>query len=176
MGCAVKAVAVAVMRWGNQASMRRPRCSGSPRLLAACRPHVCASRSFLEQLTERNPRSVKTVHRLALESSCNTISYACHYCGRTNGARTRDHKVPRLFGGGTLGTANIVRCCQMCNGIKSARHYGTFVSLFGLFLEEHGEEYRAADPDDGKAIRAMSRKFSRWLRTLHFPSTATSPE
>src|SRR5436189_101217 len=26
-------------------------------------------------------------------------SYACHYCQRTDGRPTRDHKVPKLFGG-----------------------------------------------------------------------------
>lgn len=92
------------------------------------------------------------------------MEYACHYCGRTGGSRTKDHKVPKIYGGGALGTENIVRCCQMCNVIKSARHYGMFVALFGEFLELHGEEYRSANPDDGKSIRLMSRKFASWLR------------
>ena len=103
-------------------------------------------------------------------------NYSCHYCGRANGARTRDHKVPRFYGGAGLGRENIVVCCTMCNMIKSARPYGKFVLLLGEFLERHGEEYRAADPDDREVIRAMQRRFDRWLRSLHCASTATSPE
>ena len=26
-------------------------------------------------------------------------TYACHYCERTDGSKTRDHKLPRMFGG-----------------------------------------------------------------------------
>lgn len=47
-------------------------------------------------------------------------SYVCHYCERTDGSQTRDHKLPRMFGGtGLQGT--IARCCLMCNIIKGAR-------------------------------------------------------
>lgn len=97
------------------------------------------------------------------------MEYACHYCGRTDGKRTRDHKLPQVFGGRGLGSANIVRCCQMCNVIKSARHYGMFVALFGEFLQLHGEEYRATNPDDASGIRLMSRKFAAWLREQNAP-------
>ena len=94
------------------------------------------------------------------------LQYACHYCGRTNGARTRDHKIPRLYGGKSL-VGNVVRCCMMCNMIKSSRPYGFFLPLLNEFLEEHGVEYRAADPDDRKCISAMARKFRNWLKTQH---------
>ena len=56
--------------------------------------------------------------------------YRCHYCGRTDGAETRDHKVPRTCGGAGRGAENIVLCCKMCNMIKSAREYGMFVAFF----------------------------------------------
>ena len=91
--------------------------------------------------------------------------YACHYCQRTDGRQTRDHKVPKAFGG-TKSAANIVRCCLMCNTIKESRPYALFVLLFGEFLDLHGEEYRAADPDDGRLISKMHKKFSMWLHAL----------
>jgi 5-methylcytosine-specific restriction endonuclease McrA len=81
------------------------------------------------------------------EISGSGATYACHYCGRANGLRTKDHKIPRIFGGAGL-AGNIVRCCLMCNMIKSARPYGLFVVLFREFLEAHGAEYLSADPDD----------------------------
>jgi 5-methylcytosine-specific restriction endonuclease McrA len=102
--------------------------------------------------------------------------HACHYCGRTDGTRTRDHKVPRYYGGAGRGPENIAVCCMMCNMVKSAREYGMFVLLFGEFLEHYGEEYRAAHPDDREAIRSMQRRFDRWLRSLHSASTPTSPQ
>ena len=102
-------------------------------------------------------------------------SYSCHYCARTNGTRTRDHMLPRKLGG-TGAAANIVRCCHMCNVIKAAREYVAFMAFFGEFLREHGEEYRAADPDHGKSIRDMSRKFTKWLRALQeMPRGAERP-
>ena len=88
--------------------------------------------------------------------------YACHYCGRTNGKRTRDHKVPRVYGGALLGATNIVLCCALCNTIKGAREYGTFAAFFQEFLAAHGDEYRTADPD-GPAV-VMKKQFSRWLK------------
>jgi len=97
------------------------------------------------------------------------MEYACHYCGRTDGQRTKDHKVPKVFGGKLLGPDNIVLCCRMCNMIKSARHYGMFVALFGEFLELHGEQYLAANPDDARCHRVMSRKFRSWLKQQQAP-------
>ena len=91
------------------------------------------------------------------------MEYACHYCGRTNGMRTRDHKIPKAFGGSAMGTMNIVHCCRMCNAIKSARHYGMFVAFFSEFLELHRVEYRARDPDDMSNIRLMTSRFDKWL-------------
>lgn len=70
-----------------------------------------------------------------------------------------------MCGGAGRGAENIVLCCQMCNSIKNAREYALFVVFFAEFLEEHGDVYRAADPYDGKSIRAMSRKFNKWLNT-----------
>jgi hypothetical protein len=93
-------------------------------------------------------------------------SYSCHYCARSNGAQTRDHKLPRKLGGTGI-AANIVWCCHMCNVIKGIREYAAFVAFFGEFLREHGDEYRAADPDNGKSVKAMGRKFSAWLHALH---------
>jgi hypothetical protein len=92
-------------------------------------------------------------------------SYACHYCNRSNGTKTRDHKLPRMLGGAGL-PGNVVRCCLMCNIIKGARPYDLFVVFFRDFLEVHGQEYRTSDPDDGEAIRMMSRKFNAWLHGL----------
>jgi 5-methylcytosine-specific restriction endonuclease McrA len=98
--------------------------------------------------------------------------YACHYCGRTDGSRTRDHVVPRFYGGSEL-VGNIVICCMMCNMIKSARPYGLFVVLFKQFLEAHGAEYHATNPDDFQTIGAMSRRFNKWLHALqHAPVPA----
>jgi hypothetical protein len=51
----------------------------------------------------------------------------------------------------------------MCNIIKGVREYASFVAFFAEFLRSHGDEYRAADPDDGKSVRAMRRKFDAWL-------------
>src|SRR6187200_2747338 len=79
--------------------------------------------------------------------SVSASSYACHYCRRTDGRPTRDHKVPKIFGGKGL-VGNIVRCCRMCNSIKATRPYEWFVVFFGQFLEVHGEEYLAANPDE----------------------------
>lgn len=93
------------------------------------------------------------------------VDYRCHYCGRTDGSETRDHKVPKTFGGRAF-FENIVLCCRMCNMIKSAREYGMFLVLFGEFLEKRGEEYRAADPDDARTIALMQREFDRWLRAM----------
>ena len=92
--------------------------------------------------------------------------YACHYCSRTNGLRTRDHKVPRLYGGRGLPNNRVI-CCMMCNMIKSARPYGLFVALFKEFLETHGAGYHAADPDDFRTIGTMRRKFDKWLNALN---------
>jgi hypothetical protein len=77
--------------------------------------------------------------------------------------------VPRKFGG-TNAAENIVRCCQMCNVIKGSRSYELLVVFYLQFLVQHGAECRAADPDDGTSIRAMSRKFNLWLHELlHAP-------
>ena len=85
--------------------------------------------------------------------------------------KTRDHKLPRKFGGANVAD-NIVRCCQMCNVIKGSRPYELFVVFFWQFLVEHGAEYRAADPDHGTSIRAMSRKFNVWLYGLQHAQEA----
>jgi HNH endonuclease len=92
-------------------------------------------------------------------------TYACHYCERTDGAQTRDHKLPRMFGGTGL-RGNIVRCCRMCNSIKGARSYDLFVVFFQQFLEVHGEEYRTGNPDDWDTVGTMARKFNAWLHGL----------
>ena len=84
--------------------------------------------------------------------------------GRTGGRRETT-RCREPFGG-TKSAANIVRCCLMCNTIKDARPYALFVLLFAEFLEQHGEEYRAADPDDGRIISKMHKKFSTWLHAL----------
>lgn len=97
------------------------------------------------------------------------MEYACHYCGRCDGQRTKDHKLPKVFGGRGLGSGNIVRCCKMCNMIKGPRHYGMFVALFGEFLEFHGENYRAMNPDDLRCVQLMSRTFAAWLREQNSP-------
>lgn len=97
------------------------------------------------------------------------MEYACHYCGRTDGRPTKDHKVPKVFGGRLLGPENIVLCCQMCNLIKCARHYGMFVVLFDEFLQEHGEQYYRKNPDAPKHIRQMVKKFDSWLRKQNAP-------
>jgi len=54
----------------------------------------------------------------------------------------------------------------MCNSIKDSRPYEWFVVFFGQFLEVHGEEYRAANPDEWASIGAMTRKFNAWLHAL----------
>jgi 5-methylcytosine-specific restriction endonuclease McrA len=69
-----------------------------------------------------------------------SVDYRCHYCGRTDGSETRDHKVPKMFGGTTI-LENIVLCCKICS---------------------RGQEYRAANPDDSRTIA----KFDRWLRVM----------
>jgi hypothetical protein len=97
--------------------------------------------------------------------STSAPSYACHYCWRTDGRPTRDHKVPKIFGGKGL-VGNIVRCCRMCNSIKATRSYEWFVVFFAQFLEVHGEEYRAANPDEWSSIGVMTRKFNAWLHAL----------
>jgi hypothetical protein len=97
------------------------------------------------------------------------MEYACHYCGRTDGRPTKDHKVPKVFGGGLLGPENIVLCCQMCNLIKCSRHYGMFVAFFDEFLYEHGEQYYKKNPDASKHIRQMVKKFDAWLRKQNAP-------
>ena len=53
---------------------------------------------------------------------------------------------------------------MMCNMVRSARDYALFVLLFREFLDEHGEEYRTADPDDFRTIGRMHKKFDTWLR------------
>jgi hypothetical protein len=86
--------------------------------------------------------------------------------------RTKDHKRPKIYGG-TERVANIVRCCRMCNSIKGSRPYGLFAALFGEFLDEHGAEYRASDPDDWVTVGAMSHKFNAWLYARqHAPEAA----
>jgi 5-methylcytosine-specific restriction endonuclease McrA len=102
-------------------------------------------------------------------------TYACHYCERTEGVQTRDHKLPRMFGGAGL-PGNIVRCCQMCNIIKGSRPYNLFVVFFGQFLEVHGEEYRTANPDEGETIGTMARKFNAWLHGLQHAEELTKFE
>lgn len=106
----------------------------------------------------------------------NGAAYVCHYCERSDGARTRDHKLPRRFGGTGI-AENIVRCCHMCNIIKGVREYTAFVAFFAEFLREHGDEYRAADPDNGKSVRVMRRKFDAWLHALqHVDEIAETEE
>ena len=100
--------------------------------------------------------------------------YACHYCERTDGFRSKDHKRPKMYGGGALGLENIVRCCRMCNSIKGARLYEWFVPIFREFLELHGQEYRTANPDDWATIGTMTRKFDAWLHTLQHADDITA--
>ncbi len=108
--------------------------------------------------------------------SAEASAYACHYCGRTDGARTKDHKLPKILGG-TKRADNIVLSCLMCNMIKSGREYGMFVLLFAEFLSEYGEEYRATDPDNFRTIGGLHRRFNRWLRaTQHRYLTIGSAE
>jgi len=65
---------------------------------------------------------------------------------------------------------NLVRCCcLMCNNIKDLRPYGLFVSLFRDFLAEHGEEYRAADPDSGYWNHGFHRRTGRSHRFQGLP-------
>ncbi len=96
---------------------------------------------------------------------------ACHYCERTDGTRTRDHKVPRMYGGKGL-VGNIVLCCQMCNIIKAARGYEWFVVFFRQFLEVYGDEYRTSNPDDWATVGAMTRRFNAWLHELQHADAA----
>jgi len=58
--------------------------------------------------------------------------------------------------GGTIRLDNIARCCLMCKSIKAARLYERFVPFFRLFLEPHGREHRAANPDDWSTVGAMT--------------------
>jgi hypothetical protein len=60
----------------------------------------------------------------------------------------------------------------MCNSIKAARPYEWFVVFFGQFLEVHGEEYRAANPDEYVSIGPMARKFNTWLHALQHAECA----
>jgi hypothetical protein len=60
---------------------------------------------------------------------------------------------------------------MMCNMIKSARPYGFFVAHSRKFPEEHRETNRA-DADDGRSIKAMSRKFTKRLRAQHCDAAA----
>jgi hypothetical protein len=92
-------------------------------------------------------------------------AYACHYCQRTDGARTKDHKLPKLFGGSGK-AENMAVCCKMCNLIKGPRLYAWFVPVFREFLDVYGDEYCAANPDDGETIRVMARKYDAWLHRL----------
>jgi 5-methylcytosine-specific restriction endonuclease McrA len=62
----------------------------------------------------RPTRSLKSAAELSLPAA---VVHACHYCQRTAGRPTRDHKVRRKFGGTNV-AENIVRCYQMCNAIK----------------------------------------------------------
>jgi 5-methylcytosine-specific restriction endonuclease McrA len=111
-----------------------------------------------------------SVPSIQLQHRKDAVEYACHYCGRSNGSRTKDHKVPKIFGG--KGGENIVRSCLMCNMIKNSREYGHFAALFREFLDEHEEEYQAADPDDFRTIGLMHRRFNKWLHALqHGKST-----
>jgi hypothetical protein len=59
----------------------------------------------------------------------------------------------------------------MCNTVKDCRDYELFVVLFKEFLQEHGERYRAADPDKGRSNRRMVRKFNS---EAPFTTTATA--
>jgi 5-methylcytosine-specific restriction endonuclease McrA len=129
------------------------------------------------KVTQRHPVQAPVAATIALsvlvdgqaeiaKAGARATGYSCRYCKRGDGVQTRDHKIPKVFGGKGL-VDNIVRCCQMCNSIKGARHYGKFVALFGLFLEEHGAGYRAANPDDWDMVGVMACKFNAWLDTLH---------
>jgi len=115
-------------------------------------------------LSIRWPPGVKQRNLSAIAPTGRT--YACHYCERSNGLRTKDYKHPKMYGGTTC-VGNIVRCCRMCNSIKDARLYEWFVLFFRQFLELHSEEYRTANPDDWSAIGAMTRKFNAWLHGLN---------
>jgi hypothetical protein len=91
-----------------------------------------------------------------------TFRYACHYCGRTDGKPTKDHKVPKSAGGGD--GANIIMSCKMCNMIKGSLKYEFFVSHFQPFLAENKEHYLAADADSLEEIKRWQRAFSLHLR------------
>ena len=93
------------------------------------------------------------------------VDYRCHYCGRTDGCRNRRSQGAEDVRRPSRSRQHRV-CCKMCNMIKGAREYGMFVALFREFLELRGEEYRAADPDDGRTIGDMQREFGRWLRAM----------
>lgn len=87
----------------------------------------------------------------------------CHYCTRTSGKRTRDHKQPRARGG-TNEPKNLVKACVMCNVIKTDVPYDVFAPVFEAFLAERRDAYLAADPDDYGTIRIWQRRFTLFLR------------
>jgi hypothetical protein len=87
------------------------------------------------------PRSLESVAELSVPAAG---ACACHSCQRTAGRPMRDHKRPRKFGGPSV-AENIVRCCQMCNVIKSSRPDELFVVFFS-FPSNTGAEYRAVIP------------------------------
>lgn len=47
-------------------------------------------------------------------------NYTCQYCGRSDGALTLDHVIPKHSGGETA-WSNVVCCCRRCNGRKGNR-------------------------------------------------------
>jgi hypothetical protein len=64
-------------------------------------------------------------------------------------------------------------CCKMGNSVRDARLYEWFVPMFGEFLDTHGEEYRASDPDNGESIGTMARKFNQRLRATRNAGTVS---
>jgi hypothetical protein len=77
------------------------------------------------------------------------LRFACHYCERTDGFRSNDHKIPKM----------IVRGCLMCNSIKGARLHERFAPFFQLFIEFLAK-YLRANPDDWVMVGAMTQKFN----------------
>jgi 5-methylcytosine-specific restriction endonuclease McrA len=153
------------MQWPPRVKVRRKRAALKARSVA------CASSAVMSNVISREVGRAEATKGAVAASTTSVPSYACHYCQRTDGLPTRDHKIPRMYGGKGL-VGNIVLCCQMCNMIKSARPYQLFVLLFGEFLETHRDEYRAANPDDFATVVAMTRKFNAWLHALQHSGSA----
>jgi hypothetical protein len=100
--------------------------------------------------------------------------YASHYCECT-GSRTRDHKIPRVFGGTDI-AENIVWCCQMCNIIKGTRPLRCSWSCFANSWRPTGKRIAQPTLDDWECIGAMARKFNTWLHGLQHRESVEAEE